>query len=565
MINSITLPNGKVYKIPIFDAWTTNGLEVKTRANAAMFSVDDHGQITWFQNMTMEDIVLLARVLTGKVIDSFGTFPAPTLGSGAIRPALLFWYYSDYAEKYLLANPFYVSNGVIDWSQNPPSQYGGSTDYYFNNGYNANNTHSTDFYGYINWMSSHYSPGAAPRRAANFRPGYISSFDIARDKDAQEISAPYNDTESRILSNIAQYAINYPNDPIDYTSPSNDFTDPYGNIVSSGTGGGDGDTTIDPDSIDKATIPALPTVSAVDAGMITMYYATSAQLQALSAFLWANLYDLETNFVKLFASPMDCIIGLSIVPVMPSISGGANVKFGNINTSVSMSKLSTQYVELDCGSVTIPKFVGCFMDYAPYVKLSLYLPYIGFRELDPNDVVGESIHVVYHIDCLTGGCCAFVDCSKKGLLYSYNGSCIANVPVTAINYSGAIQNAVSAVSSIGSLVGNAAAVNPVGMVGDLGDMANNIMHSGPTIQRSGNMGGAPGIMAYQKPMLVIERPRMAVPNNLNHFKGNTLYVTRKLAQCLGFTQIDMINLDGVPCTRTERKELESILKEGVYF
>lgn len=561
MINSITLPNGKVYKIPIFDAWTTNGLDIKSRGNAAILSVSDTGLITRYQGLTIEDIIYLARILTGEIVNDFGTLPIPANGE---RVATCYWYYDSNIDSYLLAHPFAVSNGVINWNQIPARIYGGQDDAYFFNNTNVNNTHDTNFYGFINWMHEHWSPGFAARRTANFRQGYIATLDIARDMDAQEVSGPFNVSEDDILEHMAQYAINYPDEPIDYTEQDDDYTDPYGNIISSGAGGGDGQLE-DPDQIEKATIPALPSISAVDAGMITMYYATSTQINALAAFLWSNAYDLDANFTKLFASPMDCIIGLSLVPVMPNLSGGANVKFGNITTNVSMTKLSSQYTELDCGSVTIPKFIGCFMDYAPYVKLSLYLPYIGFRELDPNDVVGESIHVVYHIDCLTGGCTAFIECSKKGLLYSYNGSCIANIPVTAINYSGAIQNAVSMVSNAGSMGVNAATGNLAGLAGNLSSAANSIFNMKPSIERSGNMGGAPGIMAYQKPMLVIERPRMAVPNNLNHFRGNTLYVTRKLSACQGFNQIEMINLEGIPCTREEKNELDNILREGVYF
>ena len=374
-------------------------------------------------------------------------------------------------------------------------------------------------------------------------------------------------TEANVYTHITTYE-QLTHTEVDYTEPGDTYEDPYGNIIS-GPGGGDGDIGVDPENIEKATIPALPTLSAVDAGMITMYYATNGQLNALASYLWTNIYDLEANFVKLFSSPMDCIIGLGIVPVVPTLGSAAAVKFGNINTSVFMTKLASQFAEKDMGTISVPKWIGSFLDYSPYVKLSLYLPYIGYRELSADDIVGDTIHVVYHIDCLTGGCCAFVETGKKGLLYTFNGSCIANVPLTATNYSTAIQNAVSAVgaglTTIAGIATGAAPVTAMGIASGLSNAANTAINSKPSVQRSGSMGGAAGLMSYQKPMLIIERPRMCVPLNLNHFKGNTLYVTRQLSACQGFTQIDMINLDGVPCTSTERKELETILHEGVYF
>ena len=345
-------------------------------------------------------------------------------------------------------------------------------------------------------------------------------------------------------------------------------TDPYIIDDPSQFGGGTG-AHEDPDEIEKATIPPLPSLSAVNTGLVTMYGATNAQLGALGAYLWSNLWDIDTNFKKLFADPMNCLIGLSIVPVIPSMGGAQNVRFGNIDTPIALNVLTSQYVELDCGTLSIKEYIGSFLDYSPYVNISIYLPYIGYRELSPDDVMNDTIHVVYHIDVLTGGCCAMIETGKKGLLYSFNGSCIANVPITAINYSGAIQNAVSAVgaglTTVAGIATGAAPVAAVGAASMLSNAANTAMNSKPTIQRSGSMGGSAGIMSYQKPLLVVTRPRMSVPDKLNKFAGLTTNVTMNLSQCTGFTQVELIHLDNVPCTQAEREELLSLLKTGVIF
>ena len=324
-----------------------------------------------------------------------------------------------------------------------------------------------------------------------------------------------------------------------------------------------------PDEIEKAEIPDLPELSAVDTGLVTLYTATNAQLQALGGYLWSNLWDIETNFKKLFADPMNCLIGLSIVPVQPTAGGAQNVKFGNINTNIALNVLSSQFVELDCGSVNIKEYIGSFLDYSPYVNISLYLPYIGYRELSPDDVMNDTIHVVYHIDVLSGGCCAMIETGKKGLLYSFNGSCITNVPITAINYSGAIQNAVSAVgaglTTVAGIATGAAPVAAVGAASMLSSAANTAMNSKPTIQRSGSMGGSAGLMSYQKPLLVITRPRMSVPDKLNKFVGLTTNVTMKLSQVKGFTQVEHVHLSGIAATQEEKDELMTLLRQGVIF
>ena len=297
-----------------------------------------------------------------------------------------------------------------------------------------------------------------------------------------------------------------------------------------------------------------------------MYNPTVQELQALSAFMWSSAFDLDT-YKKLFSDPMESIIGLAIVPVAPDTGAYQNVKFGTITSDVAMNVISNQYKKVNCGSVDIQKYVGCFMDYSPYTKISIYLPYIGIRDLSPDDLMGGSINVTYIVDVLTGSCACFISHSVKGVLYAYNSSCITNVPLTAQNFSGAIQNAVSAViSGVGVIAGAATGAAPItamGAMGLLNSAANTAMNSKPHIQRSGNLGGSAGIMSVQKPFIIIERPNLSVPSNVQHYVGQTSNLTRNLGNCSGFTMVEYIHLHDIPATSEELSEVETLLKQGV--
>ena len=346
-----------------------------------------------------------------------------------------------------------------------------------------------------------------------------------------------------------------------------DEDNPYGEEGTSHIGGGDG-AYGDPDATDGAEIPDLPSISAADLGFITMYNPTAAQLKSLSDFMWSGAFDLVT-YKKLFSDPMQSIIGLAIVPVQPSVAGNKNVMFGTIDSGISMNYLSTNYVQLDCGSVSIDKYVGCFMDNDPYTKISIYLPFIGIRQLSADDCIGRSLHVVYNIDVLTGACACFVEVSGRGVLYSYNGSCITNVPLTAVNFSGAIQNAVSAIgSAIGIAAGMATGAAPVTAMSIAGlatSAANTAVNSKPTVQRSGNLGGSAGILSILTPYVIIERPRMSVPNQVEKFVGQTSNITMYLGDCKGFTMCEYVHLDNLNATSEEIVEIESMLRSGVIF
>ena len=330
-------------------------------------------------------------------------------------------------------------------------------------------------------------------------------------------------------------------------------------------GGGNGSMgSFDPDGVDPADIPALPQLSASDCGFMTVYNPTSSQLKSLSAFLWSNAFDID-SFKKLFSDPMQCIIGLAVVPVRPSLAGSKNVTFGDVDSGVSMSYISSEYVEKDMGSVTIDLLYGSFMDYQ--TNIQIYLPYIGFRQLQPDDIIGGSIQVVYHINVIDGGCTAYIKHSTRGVLYQYSGSCIANIPLSSINYSGAIQNAITAAINGGAVVaGIATGQAPVTIMGAAGlanNAANLACNSKPTVQRSGTVSGSSGLMGIQKPYIIVERPNISVPTNRHTYVGNTTNMTMTLNQCTGFTVVDNIHLDNVICTEGERDELLKLLKEGV--
>ena len=343
-----------------------------------------------------------------------------------------------------------------------------------------------------------------------------------------------------------------------------DPTDPYQNGPGDdGNDGGDGPQN---DPVNQPTdIPDPPNVGIGSCGLITTYIPTLAELQSLGNFLWAGAFSPD-SWKKVFNDPMQALIGLAIVPAVPSSAGTKHIMFGNVDSGVNSSYITNPFVQKDFGSVKIEKDVGSFLDYTD-TKISIYLPYLGFRSLSPDDVMGATLSVKYNIDCITGACAAFVKSSARGVMYAYNGSCITNVPLTGQNFSGAIQNAVTAVASgagvIAGMATGAAPVTAMSAVSLLHSAANCALNSKPEIQRSGNLGGSAGILSVQKPFLIIQRPNFAAPANMNHFVGNVTFKTLSLGSCKGFTMVEQVHLDGITATPSEITEIETMLKAGV--
>lgn len=344
-----------------------------------------------------------------------------------------------------------------------------------------------------------------------------------------------------------------------------DTENPYGYEGTSTTGGGGGKYG-DIDGIEPTDVPDLPTVNAASLGLITLYNPTAAQVNNLASYLWSGMFDPD-SFKKLFSDPMGCLLGLSIVPAIPGTGGTKNIMFGNVDSGISCSYLSTNYVNVDCGSVSIDEYVGSFLDYEPYCKIQLFLPYCGFVPLSADDVVGGSINVQYNIDVLSGHCVAFVKHSVKGVLYSYSGTCITNIPITSQSFSQALQSYYTALAGVGGAAVGALGSGGGGLASVGSEIAkaamNTMFDMHPQYQHSGSMGGAAAIMGIQTPFVVIVRPRFSVPNQVQNYIGQTSNISRQLGSLSGFTMVEYIHLQGIPATSEELKEIEALLKEGV--
>lgn len=333
--------------------------------------------------------------------------------------------------------------------------------------------------------------------------------------------------------------------------------DPYAPGGSTWTGGGSGNFD---DTSDPIGIPDLPTLSAASTGFLTLFNPSAAQMRSLAQYMWSGLFDIDT-FRKIFADPMQCILGLSIVPVNVPSGGSATVKVGNIDTGISMTTASSQFVTVSCGSLSIDEYWGSYLDYEPYTKMELYLPYCGIHPLNTDDVMGKSITVTYHVDVLSGACVAYVSIGGA-VMYSYAGQCGASIPITGNDWTNVINGALSIAGSIGSMVATGGASAPMAL-GSIASTAVNSMK--PNVEKSGSLSGTAGLMAVQTPYIIITRPKQAIPEKQNYYQGYPSFITTPLGNLSGYTEVDSVHLENIPATGDEIAEIESLLKSGVIF
>lgn len=358
----------------------------------------------------------------------------------------------------------------------------------------------------------------------------IDDFNKEIEKPIQKIN------ESRYTPEYAPdpIPINYPNPQY----PTNPPTEPGG------------------DSGDTPTPSAMETVTA--SGMVSVYNPTKQQLIDFSAWLWSpNFLD---NFLKIFANPMDAIIGLHILYATPSTGNSEHIVAGYLDSGVSSKVVNNQFTEIDCGTVIVPEYYGNVLDYEPYVQIHVYLPFVGIQALKPNDVIGKQLNIKYGVDALTGTCLATLT-TKKGdseiACYNFAGNCATQVPVSGGNYSQMITGLASMAVGVGGAI---ATGNPIMLAG----AAVGAMNSHLDVSHSGSIGANAGAMGIRKPYLIITRKAAYEAAGYGSFYGFPANKSVILSACTGYTRVKSVHIETIPvATDNEKTEIETLLKQGV--
>ena len=351
--------------------------------------------------------------------------------------------------------------------------------------------------------------------------------------------------------------------------------DPYNPGGTSETGGGDGDFGVNRfgDGIDDETI-TQPDYDALDqlersvlgSNFVSIYNPTRANVQALKNYLWSS--QIGDTLKKLYNNPMDSIISLHMVPVTPTTTTGT-IHIGGTDTEVEGRPVTNQYVTLSCGSLTIGEYWAAYLDYNPYTKLYLYLPFCGMHSVDTDEFMGQTLSIRYDVDVVTGDCLCSVSGSRAGgmstILYQYAGNCSVEIPVSAANYNARIS---AGLGLVGSAVGIAAAAATGGMTAPLAatavaSTAANVLSGKTRVERSGALAGSAAWMGPLKPYLILVQPTQCLPDGQASFTGYPSYITAAVGDLTGYTEFAEIHLDGIAATDAEKAEIEQILRTGV--
>ena len=326
-----------------------------------------------------------------------------------------------------------------------------------------------------------------------------------------------------------------------------------------GTAGSDGYTKDDDkgydDNKDKDDDDNDTNVLSSGIGVLTStFHMSKERLVQLGQFLWGgSIFD---EFSLINNNPIENIISCKAIPY--AISGTTQeITLGNVKTGVNGEKISKNFSKQTIGSVAIAEHYHNFLDYAPYTNVIIYLPYIGFKELDASLVMGKTIRIEYTLDVITGGCLAQIYVGKIRL-YEFTGNIGIDISITASNRAQVESAYINA--GVG-VVSSAMSGNVTGAVNSIIGAATSQYHYSGTGNPSPSCVASTNRTCY----VVIDRPQYQPLKAFNHTRGSMCCLSKTIGSLKGYTVCDgNIDISGISATDSEKEELIKILSSGFF-
>lgn len=311
---------------------------------------------------------------------------------------------------------------------------------------------------------------------------------------------------------------------------------------SSEAGGGDG-AFPNVNTPDNYSNPEGMEIDAINSGLVTLYNPTQQGVRNFNNFLFGgSITDTIANQLKrLVSNPYDYIIFLAMCHFTPERKADPEtIKFVGIDSLVGSNVVSKQYCKIGEYVLNVSGQANNYLDFNPYCKAHLYLPYIGFVDINVDDIMGSKwgynvvntrLGLVYHVDLLTGSCVAQLkitrnrrvpsgnaDNSVDNILYNWNGNVYEMCPLSSTDFRSVFGAVIGLAGGVAQTVGG----NPVGgMLSMASAVASAKINVNKNVPNSGNY----GYFNTQEPKLIIERPIQSKPYYDSGYNYDTMIGT----------------------------------------
>ena len=303
-------------------------------------------------------------------------------------------------------------------------------------------------------------------------------------------------------------------------------------------------------------------------------------------------YDQVSDFVKklnnpgftdslknMFANaPMEGILSLKAYPFdFTDTFNIANqtiddIIIGNYNTG-SKGYVVSDYVDDKCDYNIARIDSPLETDWKFYTNtISLYLPFYGFVDIDPVELVfGTYLLVRYIINFDTGETTINIIRIQTGVVGEYviktlSTNISIDIPISATNIADQMRlNSISGITAGLSLMATAATGGTATpLVATASILGKSLQNNKVRIDRGGSIGGAwGGVWSPFKPYTITTKPSYREATNFASLVGKPCMKSISINSIVGYTKVKDIHIEGLgTATLQEIKEVENILKTG---
>lgn len=318
------------------------------------------------------------------------------------------------------------------------------------------------------------------------------------------------------------------------------------------------------------------------------YYALTAGSTLLDHISEAlGTWDIENTHKDLYKNLVSC--KLIKPPAAIPTTGSAPFTIYGVKPQYQGADITLPVVtgnpDASFGPYTIGRKFGDFRDYAPYTRVSIFLPYCGWCDL-PSHVVGKSVSVKYFTDIIAATCKAVVFCGNN-IIAEAAGVIGLDIPFVADNVGAKMQAVTAGMISalgggiqlgagIGTMVstksGNGAKSALSGASQYLSGYSQMAMaFNENTTEISGKNGDGCCISGATNIIIKIVRPKKGayttapyVPPGYGHSIGFVSQKQVKVSSVSGLLIADNVDTSGISgATEAERAEIKRVLETGL--
>ena len=234
------------------------------------------------------------------------------------------------------------------------------------------------------------------------------------------------------------------------------------------------------------------------------------------------------------------------------------VYIGNVDME-TQGGISINNGIIEIGTFTLNPIYDNFLDFAPFSKTLIYLPFVGYQELPISEMIGRTYTLKYITDYITGECNAVIYYKDAPFLV-FSGVIGIEIPIS--NQGIANLNR----SQFPSLVSSATSAiqqNPIGSVNGLVSAMTEVQHPTTNGVASSECNAKTCVTAF----LLRIYPQWQEPANYAHQYGKPCNLSRKLNGLTGFTVVapdfDTSGLNDI--ATDELNEIREIMTNGFYI